>query len=352
LYAAVLGRSQVGVCDSFFDIGGSSLQVMRLVDMISKELGVDVGVSVIFLHPSPRQLAASIELIRSGAGQSGGAGPMVQLTSGVGELPLFLIHAVGGTVFAYAQLASELAGTFRVYGLEAPGLSQAAATASSLSGLVDDYTQRIRAAQPTGPYRLAGWSMGGVVAFEIARQLEQAGQQVSLLALLDAPFAQPDTGVFTESQLAGQFLADATHSLGWGAAAGLPDPATSNAAEQLAWLAGRLAGGGDDGADSDGADSTESADREAVAAQLQRRFDVFQAHIRMLSGYQPEAPAVRAPTLIVSADDSPNAPCRAHWPRVLDGPVTTQCVDSDHYTFLRPPLVAEVGTSILKWHDG
>jgi amino acid adenylation domain-containing protein len=336
-YAAVLGREQVGATDGFFAIGGSSLQVMRLVDLISKELGVDVGVATIFLHPSPRQLAAQIELARSGTGQVGGSGPLVELSSGVGELPLFLIHAVGGTVFAYAQLAGELAGTFAVYGLEAPGLSQDDATAATLDGLADDYTERIRAAQPAGPYRLAGWSMGGVVAFEVARRLEQAGQQVCLLALLDAPFAQPDTAAYTEPQLAAQFLIDATRSLGWGATAELPDPATSSAAEQLAWLAGRLAGDGGDAA--------------AVTAQLRRRFEVFVAHIRMLSQYQPEIPAVQAPTLIVSADRSPNAPCRAHWPRVLAGPVSTQSVDSDHYTFLRPPLVAEVGTSILKWHD-
>jgi thioesterase domain-containing protein/acyl carrier protein len=366
LYAAVLSLEQVGATDSFFDIGGSSLQVMRLVDMISKELGIDVGVSTVFLNPAPRQLAASIEGIRSGTAQQAGSGPLIELSSGVGELPLFLIHAIGGTVFAYGQLASELAGTFRVYGLEAPGLSQAGATASSLAGLADDYTQRIRTAQPAGPYRLAGWSMGGVIAFEIARRLELAGAEVSLLVLLDAPFTPSGTDVPAQAQLAGQFLADATHSLGWDAA-DLPDPASSNADEQLAWLAGRLGSDDDDGADAgtagsptagtdgadtaDGTDDTDDTDRDVLAAQLRRRFDIFQAHARMLAGYQPAAPAVQAPTLIVSADDSPNAPCRADWPRVLGGPVATQRVQGDHYSLLRSPLVAEVGTSVLNWHD-
>ncbi len=335
LYAAVLGRERVAVTDSFFDIGGSSLQVMRLVDMISKKLGVDVGVSTIFLHPAPRQLAASIDAAAVGAGNLAGSGAVVGLSSGVGELPLFLIHAVGGTVFGYVQLAGELAGTFRVYGIEAPGLSQEGATADSLPGLVDDYVQRIRAAQPAGPYRLAGWSMGGVVAFEVARQLELAGQQVCLLALLDAPFALPDAGRPSQAQLAGRFLDDATHSLGL-AAPDLPDPDTATAAEQLAWLARCL--------------GAEDADRDALAAQLRRRFDVFQAHVLMLAGYQPAGTAVRAPTLIVSADESPNAPCRADWPRVLSGPVSTHRVAGDHYSFLRPPLVLEVGTSILKLH--
>jgi amino acid adenylation domain-containing protein len=336
LYATVLGRPEVSATDSFFDLGGSSLQAMRLVSRIYDETGVDLGVATIFLHPTPRRLAASIDAIRGGTPAGAGSGPLVELGDGPGELPMFAIHAVGGTVFAYAPLARELGGTFKVYGLEAPGLTAAGSTAASLAGLVTDYTERIRAARPAGPYRLAGWSMGGVVAFEIARRLEQDGAEVMLLTLLDAPFALPDTRMPAREQLAAQFLADAAHSLGWDAAA-LPDPAAATVAEQLGWLARRL--------DPDG-----NAGREAIIARLGRRFAVFQAHIEMMTGYQPADPAVRAPTLIVSADSSPNAPTRTLWPRVLAGPVSTLLVDSDHYAFLHPPLIAAVGTSILKWH--
>ncbi|HEY2550764.1 MAG TPA: amino acid adenylation domain-containing protein, partial [Streptosporangiaceae bacterium] len=184
LYADVLGAGQVGATDSFFDLGGSSLQVMRLVDQINHKTGVDVGVSAIFVHPTPRQLAASIDAVQSGTAPQVASGPLIRLSNGAGELPLFLIHPVGGTVFGYHQLARELAGTFGVYGLQAPGLTGAGrgagggagrgagATAASLAGLADDYAGRIRAVQPAGPYRLGGWSMGGVVAFEIARRLE------------------------------------------------------------------------------------------------------------------------------------------------------------------------------------
>jgi amino acid adenylation domain-containing protein len=328
LYATVLHREQVGATDGFFDAGGNSLQAMRLIDLISEATGVDVGVTTVFLHPTPRQLAASIDATRSGAAPAPGSDPLVELSAGVSEPPLFLVHPVGGTVFAYAPLARELAGAFRVYGLEAPGLRQPGATAVSLAGLADDYTARIRAAQPGGPYRLAGWSMGGVIAFEVARRLEEAGAEVALLALLDAPFAVPGSGSPAEPAVAGQFVADAALSLGWDPAQS-PDPATSSAARQLEWLAGRL--GIDD-----------------QAGALRSRFDVFAAHSGMLAGYRPAGPSVRAPTLIVSADDSPNAPAAARWPQVLDGPVSALRVAGDHYTFLRPPLLAEVARSILK----
>jgi amino acid adenylation domain-containing protein len=333
LYAALLGRDRVSVTDSFFDLGGNSLSAMRLVDMIHSAAGVDVGVTSVFVHPTPRQLAATVDAIASGAAAQAGERPVVELTRGSGGLPLFMIHAIGGTVSAYTSLASELSGRFGVRGLQAPGLAESGTTQESLTDLVNEYTQLIVAAQPAGTYRLAGWSMGGVVAFEIARRLERSGAHVSMLALLDAPFAIPADWLPGRDQLAGRFVADAVASLGWQDAP--PDPAATTADEQIGWLAGRLGASGGD---------------ENMTGRLWRRFGVFEAHTRMLAGYRPTPPAVRAPALIVSASGSPNAPARSHWPSVLAGQVTTVSVDSDHYAVLRPPLVTEAGTAILKWH--
>jgi amino acid adenylation domain-containing protein len=330
LFATVLGRDRVGAQDSFFDLGGSSLAVMRLVDAIAGRLGADVGVATIFVHPTPRQLAASLA---ADAGRPGAArGPLTKLAGGGGHPPLILIHPIGGTVFGYAQLARELAGSFDVYGLEAPGLSQPGATAASLGALVADYAGRIRAAQPDGPYRLAGWSMGALIAFELARALERDGAEVSLLVLLDPPFDFPESGAGgadpdSPGRLAGRFVADAARILGAGAER--PDPETASAADQLAWLAGAVA-------DSD----------PDVLARLRTGFEVFSQHTRMLPGYTPDGPPVRAPALIVSADQSPNAVFRPRWPALLDGPAATLPLASDHYAFLRPPLVAEVARAI------
>ena len=321
LYATVLGREQVGVTDSFFALGGSSLQVMQLIEEIHRKTGADLGAAEIFLHPAPRELAAVVE---DGKGL---AGPLARLSRGPGQRPLVMIHPVGGTIVAYAHLVRELAGTFGVSGLQAPGLTEPGALPASLADLVTDYTERIRAAQPSGTYRLAGWSMGGVVAFEVARRLEQAGAEVGLLVLLDAPFTQP-SHVPGERGLAGRFLADAAASLGW-ELAGLPDARVTPVTDQLGWLAGRL---GSDGA----------------ADQIRRRFEVFRAHVRMLTGYAPAGPPILAPTLVMSAKDSPNAPAAADWPRVLGGQVTTLRLPGDHYAFLRPPLVAEVATTMEK----
>ncbi len=152
LYATLLGTTRIGATDSFFDLGGNSLTAMRLVNMITRETEVDLGVSAIFLHPTPRRLAAAIAGL-SGSAPRQGSGPFAALSSGKAETPLFLVHPVGGTVSAYAPLGEELADTFKVYGLESPVLSDGGAVASSLAELVTDYTQRIQAVQRTGPTR-------------------------------------------------------------------------------------------------------------------------------------------------------------------------------------------------------
>jgi len=177
--------------------------------------------------------------------------------------------------------------------------------------------------------------MGGVIAFEIAQRLEQAGAEVGLLVLLDAPFAVQADVPSGEAELARRFVADAAHSLNLDTSGSL-DPAAATPAAQLAWLAERLAG---------------ASDTAAIEARLQRRFDLFAAHSRMLAGYRPAGIPVRAATLIVSAANSLNTPARELWPGQLNGEVSILSVDSDHYEFLRTPLVQDVGAAISRWHS-
>jgi amino acid adenylation domain-containing protein len=323
LYASLLGTQRPGATDGFFELGGNSLNAMRLVDLIGRETGIDIAVTQVFLHPTPRSLGEFIDTIRDG-GQERVVGQVVRLTPATTEPPMFLVHPIGGTVTAYPALSQELAVAFTVYGVESPGLD--GDVADTLTDLVADYTRRLREAQPDGPYRLAGWSMGGVIAFEIARRLERSGTEVGSLVLLDAPFAPGDSwGTTDPAELARRFVEDAAQTTGLDLAS---VPTEASAAEQLDRLAARLA---------------------VESDLLRQRFDVFAAHSRMLAAYQPAGPPVRARTLIVSAVGSPNAPAREQWPRLLSGPVRVECVDSDHYAFLRPPLVAEVAAMVRDW---
>jgi non-ribosomal peptide synthase protein (TIGR01720 family) len=118
--------------------------------------------------------------------------PLVRIHQGRSDLPpFFLVHPAGGSVIAYRALAQRLDAT--CYGLQAPGLEEGETPIDSLTVLADRYTDAIVNAWPAGPYRLGGWSFGGVVAFEIARRLRAAGRTVALMAVLDtwAPDAMP-----------------------------------------------------------------------------------------------------------------------------------------------------------------
>ncbi len=320
VYASLLRRERVGIDDGFFDLGGNSLQAMQLITRLRADLDVDLGVTEVFLAPSPRELAARIARVRDAVPAGG---PLVALNDGPDATPLFVVHAVGGTVHAYAPLARELAGSFRVYGVEAPGLAEATTPVDSLEAMADAYAEAITAACPDGPYRLAGWSMGGVLAYEIARRFEAAGRPVAFLGLLDAPFTLPARPDGTPEA---RFAADAAATLGRAAEEVSGDP--------LGWLAEHLDAG--------------AGDATAVRAEIGRRFAVFQAHTTALAGYRPRG-AVRADTLVVSALRSPNAEAARHWAGLAEGSVRAVCVDSDHYAFLRPPLVREVCEPILKW---
>jgi amino acid adenylation domain-containing protein len=342
LYAGLLGRDRVGADDGFFELGGNSLQVMQLVSRIFRDLAVDLGVTEVFLAPTPRRLAERVDRARAAAGHPppGPGDRLVELTE-PGKPAVFLVHAIGGTVHPYAELALRLAGTYSVYGIEAAGLRGRAEPAGSLPALVDAYLQAIRAAQPTGPYRLGGWSMGAVLAFEITRILESEGAEVELLALLDPPYPTAGksgpSGADQHGDGAGgadgarRFAADAARILG----RTLPEPGTAEACDLLGWLARQL----------DPADPG-SGDPAATRSEIDRRYRVFSSHTRAFAGYRPSGP-IHAATLLVGARRSPNVGFLPQWSALAHGKTVPRIIEGDHYTFLQPPSVQEVADLIL-----
>ncbi|HET7012556.1 MAG TPA: amino acid adenylation domain-containing protein [Streptosporangiaceae bacterium] len=323
LFAAALNLPHVNPTDNFFATGGNSLQAMRLVDLIANRTGHDLSPAAVFLHPTPRDLADHLE-----------PGPassisLIPLSSDLGDPPMVLIHAIGGTVFDYAKLAADLADTFSVYGLQAPGLTQSQPShAASVADLATRYIELLRAELPDGPYCLGGWSMGGVLAYEMARQLETEAEHLPLLFLIDPPYAVPLSTDLSGTELTAQFVADAVASLGY-STGNRPAPETTSTSDQLAWLANLV----------DASDSQ-------LTARLSRRLEVFAAHNRLLAGYQPEPAIIRAATVFVSASRSLNAPSVPDWLRHFAGPVHQVVLDSDHYELLRPPLSAKVAAAV------
>ncbi|MFI9122352.1 amino acid adenylation domain-containing protein [Streptomyces bikiniensis] len=135
----------------------------------------------------------------------GGTGVLLPLREEGSRPPLFCVHPAAGIAWSYAGLTGPLGTDQPLYGLQARGLDGSRVLPGSIAEMAADYVTRIRTVQPTGPYHLLGWSFGGVVAHEMAVQLQRAGEEVGLLAVLDAmPLAAPaDDGPDPDATAAG-----------------------------------------------------------------------------------------------------------------------------------------------------
>ena len=198
----LLGVNQVGVQDSFFDLGGHSLIAVRLFAMIKKAYRVEFPISVLFEAPNIAQCASLIrERIGdtdSETGQPPATAPkaarrrfthLVAMHDGEGgeRTPFFLVAGMFGNVLNLRHLARLLGADRPFYGLQARGLYGDQPPHDNFVDAATDCIAEMRQVQPHGPYLLGGFSGGGITAYEIARQLEVAGERVALLVMLDTP---------------------------------------------------------------------------------------------------------------------------------------------------------------------
>jgi thioesterase domain-containing protein len=183
LFAELTGAARVSVTDSFFALGGHSLLAMRLVARLRAERGVELPLRALFAHPSPRGLALDLA---TASAERMGYDPLLPLRSDGSERPLFCIHPAGGSSTVFSSIVQHLPVDLPVYGLQAKALSDGEAGHSSIRKMADCYVQAMRSVQPQGPYRLLGWSFGGVVLQEMTAQLEAQGQTLEIGILLDS----------------------------------------------------------------------------------------------------------------------------------------------------------------------
>lgn len=319
--------------DNFFVEGGNSLKLTRLATAIQDRYGIRVETRELYLAPTLAEIAALVdERVADRSAPEIARTALLPLRLGGTRPPLFLVHAIGGSAASYLPLVDLLDPTQPIYAFEASSVRPG----STVASIAAEYLTELRAVQPHGPYRLAGWSVGGVVAQQLAVQLRAAGEEVGLLALLDSMPSPPNIPVPDHARMLNWFLHDLL------SIRGLPglDPQLLQSlpeSEQLPCALTQLVT----------QRVIEEADQEFVAT----RFEVFTELARAFLRHRP-TPLDCPIELLVAADGAVDPVPR--W-QAVGGPLITHHLPGDHYTMLQSPhldLVAAVlNQLLLRSHD-
>jgi thioesterase domain-containing protein/acyl carrier protein len=194
LWKDLLGIDKIGTEDNFFELGGHSLIAVRLFVRIKKMYAVDFSLATLFDAPTIAQLA---KLLQAKLGDTDGQiqvlspgvssewSPLVAIQPKGNKPPFFCVHGIHGNVLIFYHLTRHLGQQQPFYALQAYGVDGKHPAIESLPEMAAKYIKAMKTVQPEGPYYLGGFSMGGEIAFEMAQQLHQQGDQVAILVLFD-----------------------------------------------------------------------------------------------------------------------------------------------------------------------
>jgi amino acid adenylation domain-containing protein len=182
IFKEVLQVEKIGVHDNFFDMGGHSLAAVRLFALIEKQFGRRHLLATFFRNPTIKALAP----VLGDQPDPPQASSLVSLRASGSKRPLFLVHPAGGNVFCYITLAQRLASDRPIHAFQSRPMDLDVEPSADVSEMAETYLNEMLGASPDGPYFLGGWSMGGVIAFEMACRLKARNLPVAMVALFDS----------------------------------------------------------------------------------------------------------------------------------------------------------------------
>jgi len=290
LWRGVLERPTLGVEDDFFRSGGHSLLALRLLAAVRREFGRELSMPELVQAPTVARQA--MLLTRTGR-QTAASSLLVPLaTTGGAGAPLFLVHPVGGHVACYLELAQKARLGRPILGLQADGVAR-----DTVEEIGAAYVAALREQQPAGPYCLAGWSLGGVIAYEIAQQLRRRGEAIAFLGLIDS----------YAPALLDRFEAQDAERPG-----------------DEAWLLRAFA--------QDAAGATTTVESRASSPRL---FETFRNNLLALRAYRPQ-PYAGTLTLLATAQGRQVEPTLG-WGTLAAGALVLHALPGNHYSLLKAP---------------
>lgn len=326
IWKEAIGCKTIGLRDNFFDLGGHSLMAVRLFSEIEKRLGKKLPLATLFEAPTIEHLAEALRL----EGFSADWSPLVPIQTQGNREPFFCIHGGDGGVLFYSKLASYLPPDQPFYGLQSQGLDGGELQCQSIDAMAALYIREIRGIQPGGPYFLGGYSFGGIVAFEMARQLREQGDEVALVALFDANNPAVPARRFTRRErIALRLRAIAgmnwKRKLGylWGRAAGKAAVTFLVLKEKWQHTACRL--------------STKDG---AVLPATYRSLRIREANIEAFNRYKPQRyPGVVTLFRAENPNDGYEFDSQLGWGGIAEGGVEIHDVPGEHETMFNDPHV-------------
>ncbi|MDF5717357.1 MAG: SDR family oxidoreductase [Rhizonema sp. NSF051] len=331
IWQEILCIEQIGIHDDFFELGGHSLLAVHLMTKIKKLLGQNIQLSVLFQGATIKRLANILHEEANNQTSS----PLVPIQPQGSKPPLFFVHPVGGNILCYYELSRYLGSEQPFYGLQALGLNGECETYTRIEDMATQYIKALRKIQPNGPYFLGGWSMGGVVAFEMATQLLKHGHQVAMLAMLDSPAPVPSNKTTEiddddDVKILVDFAIDMARSAGKNLSGSVEQLQGLTLEEQLNYFLEQ-------------ARIANLLPLDFELQQLRFLLKVFQSNVRALQSYVPQV----YPNPIIYFQASEEVSNDLHnptlsWGRASREPIKIITIPSNHYTIMTKPHVQVV----------
>jgi len=319
IWEDLLDHRPIGVDEDFFQLGGDSLMAMSLLARIVQQTGMSLPAAGIVRAPTIEKLARILRDDSDPADWSA----LVPIQTDGAKLPLFGVHPGGGNVLCYLHLARLLGPERPFYGLQCPGVDGVREPLATVEEMAEEYVTAIRRVQAHGPYAIAGWSVGGVLAYEMAQRLRASGDDVRLLAIIDSGVLYACaivTALFPKGEI------------------GVLDMLRLSSPEQLAEFRRRSAPARLIPDDAD----------ERLAGQI---FHLFTSNMHAVLNYRPE-PYEGKITLFQASEGivKPRfAPAR-EWPRLCDD-VEVHAVPGNHLTLIQEPHVDALARGLAECLD-
>ncbi|MCP3804556.1 amino acid adenylation domain-containing protein [Allokutzneria sp. A3M-2-11 16] len=313
LLAEVLELPKVSIDGNFFELGGHSLLAMRLTSRIADVLGQELAVRTIFEASTVAELATRLDAAQDETST------LLPLRTKGDRAPLFCAHPSLGLSWCYSGLVQQLDDSYPIYGLQARGLDGSGELPESLQDMARDYIEQMRTVQPHGPYHLLGYSIGGNIVHAIATELQDQGEEVGLLAVLDARPGDPAQ----------------------------PEPIETQRPLTAKDVLSRMS------ADAGGSDADDEAGQRAKAMGLlaesmggradEHQLDVMINSIRVVTSHRP---AVFKGELTLIVSDQGGDVLERAWAPYVGGDVEVTVIDCGHHDLLLPAPLSRIAKTI------